>query len=435
MHEATIPPSDLILDANNPRLGTPNSGQRDTLRAMAKLQGDKLVALASDIAINHLDPSTLPICLEPQKDQTKYVVLEGNRRLVALRALENPDALVGAIDDGTLKGLRRAAEVYRKNPIDGVRCLVVKDRQQADHWIKLRHTGENSGAGTVRWGSDEVQRFMARGGRFPLHVQVVNWMQDRKSITPEDRADISMTNLRRLLGTPEVRQKVGIDLSSGQLRVIGDENRVDKALRHLIGDLGNITVKDIYTKEQRRQYAEKFPKSLIAGASPTTNSPRQPAGRAKPSAPPAPPPRPRERPTLIPHDCVLQVSNIRCQRVANELRRLSVDDYPNAVAVLFRVFLELSVDEYIVTNKVLSVNEHSKLNVKISAVLDSLLARKKLNDQQATPVRSLNQKKSFLVPSVDLLHAYVHNQHMFPSAGDLRTGWDNLQSYFSAIWS
>src|SRR5436189_215030 len=102
----SIQPSNLLIDAENPRLPQPNTGQREAHRALAEHQQHKLLNLAKDIVRSGLDPSNLPIVTPANDDLKRYVVLEGNRRLVALKALENPDSLVGAVDNSVLGELR-----------------------------------------------------------------------------------------------------------------------------------------------------------------------------------------------------------------------------------------------------------------------------------------------------------------------------------------
>src|SRR5205823_5874406 len=67
---------------------------------------------------------------------------------------------------------------------------------------------------------------------------------------------------------------------------------------------------------------------------------------------PKPKPKPRPKParrTLIPRDCYLTVSNAKIAEITKELRGLVVADFPHSVSVLFRVFLEQSVDHYLTT--------------------------------------------------------------------------------------
>jgi hypothetical protein len=164
----TIPirPADLQFDEQNPRLSQPNAGQRESQMAMVQSEElqRKLLALAQSIVAYGMNPTEIPIVLSRGDDPSRYLVLEGNRRLSALRALENPDALAGTISAQTLKQLRGLSKQYWASPVDSVTCCVVNDREEARHWIKLRHTGQNNGAGIVPWGSDEVARFDARTG-------------------------------------------------------------------------------------------------------------------------------------------------------------------------------------------------------------------------------------------------------------------------------
>ena len=161
-----------------------------------------------------------------------------------------------------------------------------------------------------------------------------------------------------------------------------------------------------------------------AESSQSTNG-KQPTSRV-PTA------KPRDR--LIPNDCVLNVTDPRLREIERELRRLSLESYPNAVSVLFRVFLELSADSYI-ERVGLSVSLDARLRQKLLDVTKDLVSRKKLTAQQAKPVRRSAQRDSYLAPSITVMHEYVHNQHMFPSPSDIRADWNNLQPWFIAVWS
>ena len=138
-------------------------------------------------------------------------------------------------------------------------------------------------------------------------------------------------------------------------------------------------------------------------------------------------PRRKTRDKLIPTDCALNVTNDRVYEIERELRKLSHENFTNAVSVLFRVFIELSVDEYNERNAVAEVSENSKLVIKMSKAASHMVNRRKLSRQQAKAVRSAAQKDSFLASSVTQMNQYVHNKHVFPAPSDLRSGWDSLQ--------
>ena len=134
-------PANLLVDVENPRLPQPNVGQRDAQRAIARDQQRKLLALAKDIVQYGLNPAEFPIVMPLRDDLKRFVVLEGNRRLIALKALENPEWLVGAADHVVVAAMRKLSSAYQQAPIESIQCLSVKTREEAQHWIGIDQRG------------------------------------------------------------------------------------------------------------------------------------------------------------------------------------------------------------------------------------------------------------------------------------------------------
>jgi hypothetical protein len=228
---------------------------------------------------------------------------------------------------------------------------------------------------------------------------------------------------------------LGIGQQDGVLSLLGEKSRVIKALMHVVNDLesGRKKVKDIYAKENRIKYANELPANVVvplttsgggsAVSSATSRSvPKQSSGSRTAV--------PRDR--LIPTKCALNITEPRLQDIARELRSLSLSQHTNAVSVLFRVFIELSADAYIDREK-LAVSVDDKLSAKLLAVTADLISRQKLTKQQAAPVRLVCNKNSFLAPSTGLMNEYVHSKSIFPAPVDLRSYWDSIQPFVTAV--
>jgi hypothetical protein len=99
------------------------------------------------------------------------------------------------------------------------------------------------------------------------------------------------------------------------------------------------------------------------------------------------------------------------------------------VSVLFRVFVELSVDHYMNRESITAADP------KLQLVAQHLIGEKKLTTAQAKPIRAAAQANTYLAASVTTMNDYVHNAAMSPSPTDLRAAWDSFQAFVTALWS
>jgi hypothetical protein len=116
-----------------------------------------------------------------------------------------------------------------------------------------------------------------------------------------------------------------------------------------------------------------------------------------------------------------------------------LDDAPNAIAVLLRVFLEMSVDHFLEANKIPLKSKnpdgstrHKKLDKKLSETVDLLVKLGVPKTQLAAVVRSLSVSTSPM--NVELFHLYVHERFATPSPSELKAAWNNAQPLFEKIW-
>ena len=73
----------LLLNIENPRFDM-GENQRDVIQKMIDDQGDKLYQLAQHIVQHGLNPAELAIVTPSEREDGRYEVLEGNRRITAV---------------------------------------------------------------------------------------------------------------------------------------------------------------------------------------------------------------------------------------------------------------------------------------------------------------------------------------------------------------
>lgn len=135
---------------------------------------------------------------------------------------------------------------------------------------------------------------------------------------------------------------------------------------------------------------------------------------------------------LIPSTCVLKIKHPRINKIYRELRGLQVKGFENACAITFRVFLELSVEEY-ARAKSIVIHKDDKLVGKIKKVADYIQSHGLMSSDELKPIRVACSSRHNLV-STNTLNAYVHNPNLNPKADDLKLTWDDFETFFNTIW-
>jgi len=421
----------LKFDLQNPRFDS-SSGQRDILQKIINNQEYKLAILAHDIINQGLNPIDRMILI--QADGSKdFVVLEGNRRLAALQLLSNPVLLNSVSMKPTMKNkFQEYSKQYDKKVIEPIDTALFDNREEANHWIELRHTGENNGAGIVDWDGIMTARF--RGNT--LSLQAIEFVRKHGKIDEKKLQKFNVTNLDRLLGDIYVRDVLGLDAKNKKLISHYSPSEIIKGLQFIISEIAaeRLKVNLIHNKTDRKNFIDNLPRTVKPDKEKTINSwaldsvekfKVSKTIRTHGSIETV-------RKTLIPKDFKIQISDKRIKDIFIELQRnIKIDECPNAVAVLFRVFFELSTDFYITEKKITGVTEHSSLPKKIQAV-ENDLAKNGIDPNVLKPIRVMtSDKDSFL--SCDTFHAYVHSRKMTPIPSELRTAWDRAQNYFELI--
>ena len=98
--------------------------------------------------------------LEVSANPKRYIALEGNRRVAALRLLNNPAAMTGLdMPNGMQRSIERLAKIFERSKVEPIDCFEVSSREEGRYWIELRHNGEDEGRGVVAWKPIVAARF------------------------------------------------------------------------------------------------------------------------------------------------------------------------------------------------------------------------------------------------------------------------------------
>lgn len=446
--------ADLLLNPSNPRFN-PVKYQIETILAMVEDQQKKLVVLAEHIISNGLNPTEI-ILVRPHKNQ--WLVLEGNRRVAALKLTHEPD-LVPTQYPKLKKDFQKLNDKLDHSLLENIPCAIITYEDLANKWIRLKHTGENQGAGTVHWNAQQTSRFNYQTSSVNKpKIAFLDALKNLKEIPPEYKdhfINIKKSNFDRLMSDPDVRNLLGVESIDGQFNL---SNGINAYLLEVLYDLAftDFKVNSIYFKDDRKKYIsniierveqknsstdwegkEKWQDTNRMQTNKVDNSQSITISKGytendttiKPTKGKS---YPVNRKVLIPSQHTLRINNNRIYKIFMELKSLNVNNYPNAVAVLFRVFIELSADFYISRNNITEANNYT-LSKKINVVGSDLKGKKKLTEKEFCIAKKMTSNPT-QIGSVNVFHSYVHNINHMPIPSDLKTAWDNLWPFIDVMW-
>jgi hypothetical protein len=470
--ELQLSPVNLRLDPKNPRI--PHSGedlsQPDLIADL--VENEKVYDLAKSIADNGYYPIEALILVEENKEK---LVLEGNRRLAALKLLISPEAapekwvprfraLANRID---AKGLRKV-KVVRAPTRESAAPIIMSrhTRNQVESWSPLMQAKFYSNLVERGMKIDEI----AEQHKIPPS-EITDALQRDTMYSvacalelPEEiikkvhnPREFPMTNLDRLYKNPKVNEFLGISFDKSK-RLIGsiDVNEFKKGYGKIVTDIatGEVHSRSLNTTKEMdgylnsfgKQQPDKKKKGKFTAESILNLRPRGGVGPTKPKR------KAKTTPTsqaLIPKAYWSNVSNQRIIDVFNELKTLRVDRYENAVALMFRSLLEMSLGYYLDrTGHVAKITETERAkrarktqnlpddwHPTLSQMLQYVVNQEPAiitNGNLLKAVRKLLSEKDELL-SVDTLNLFVHNQHFQPTEATLRRFWNQLRGLFDII--
>lgn len=453
---ATFKIAELRLDQQNYRTG-PQSTQRDAIRAIIQDQQIKLVNHARHILEHGLNQGEPPWVVRDDDGSGMYVVVEGNRRVAALKLMENPELADGTIVE---KQFRDLAVEFKKKPIRELEACVYPSREAARPWVAIRHSSPASGVGLQPWNTSAKGRANEAEGGVPLrHLIVRDFLEDDSEewANVATALDSKWSTVDRVLNSEPMHKALGVGINRKSRTITfesGDEDQGRKLLMAILIEMAgdHFDFADIEKKGHRETFLGRFNMLSVkapAGAAAPSPIIVTPLSGKSTSVTPAPKavrakPHHSARPTLAPKSgALLQVTGRRLNPLYNECRNIVVAEQGNAAALLLRVFLELSSELLLIKRKVLlpkAVTDRRKkswsdvgvkLSWKITACCDYLDPSGNAQAfQQARLGADETARSNYAVWT---LHGYFHNPDLIPQASDLIGAWDAWEAYLRAV--
>lgn len=450
----------ILLDTENARHGDQES-QREIYAWMCS--GDiapKVLRLATEIAKKGISPLDTPAVVpSPNGERKPWIVVEGNRRVAALKFLNDPKLCPDPKLRKQYERLKKNAETPVKSKFEFV---TFDNIDIASYWIELRHGGENGGAGIISWGPMEIDNFAARLGKKTTNrpaVEILSYALKKNLITHEEFKSVPVTTLFRLVSTPAARKDLGFDLIKGKIHRVASENYFDQAIERVLKILatGEKTVTNLKTKDLREgftktlrsednwpEYETESPTPIDESANDNwksaaddSESDEGDASTHKPRKSRTPQTPSWDRKSLFTRGkdgLSISENNSKAWNIVAELRRLKTGGStgtPIAVAMLLRALIETSTNRY---RDVYGVKADQDFTRQVAIIADHMRSNSRITVDQHTLINRMTRDTESML-HVKTLQKYVHSDAFHPTADVLNSLWDQISFFLRECWS
>jgi hypothetical protein len=470
-----LSPRSLMLDHRNPRLA-PGSGPLSERQIIEQLVlHENVVELAKIIAGNGYFPSE-PVVVVVEGGK-KYVV-EGNRRLAACKILLDPTL---APETHQQRFRTIAASSPHVQNLGTIPAVMFASREAAYPLIIARHTNTQIEkwrpqmqahfyANLVESGLsiEEISKqaqVPANDIRGALHSFGLYAMACRLDVPAAEKVRdphrFELSTLQRVFESEEARDLFGLVFSEdGQITGTIEEAEFARGFAKVVNDIAEKEQdsRTLHSQEKVLEYLEnlaekpdkkkrgKFDSKSFLQGTPKRRSIAK--SRAKKT----------EKITsigrgLIPRQFPCGVLNNRVQSLVKELKKLSLKDFPNATAFMFRCLLEISAYCYLDSRRHIDVMRKEyladiakknagrpperRIPVHPDWVPELSVMLKRLSEPTHSLLKPHTARalKRVMIDEEGLfaLNLSTHNPTYHPSETHLRQAWRILEEYFREV--
>ena len=349
MQIQSFSPGQLSLNPDNDRHG-PLRNEIAAIQWLLENRSLHMRALVDDlVATKRLFE---PPLVRP--DGAQHVVFDGNRRLCCIKLLIDPSLAPSA--SWTQFFVDRASDEVR-SAFSSIECEVESDLAIVDEMLYRRHTGSQDGVGRSQWDPEGKSFFLQRTGKASVGLgETIEKALKTEGLIP-DETDLPWSNLERLLSSEPIRKRAGISFSNGSLVYLTDKQENLRTLARVAEDMASrkVVLGDLWNNEGKARYLDRLKvEGLAIDAAPIgriapSNKDISSAGvEVEPFVRKGRSPKEKHLIARADRNPFIDKPDIdRAEKIWRELQQtLEFESHDNAIAVLMRVLLELSITYY-----------------------------------------------------------------------------------------
>lgn len=421
-----------------------------------------------------------PVVVWKNPDNNKYYVAEGNRRLVALKLLREPHKAPKSIRSF----IRKASSKVNLTEIEKIPVNVAPTFDDAEWYINQRNSSSSL---QRKWSSEQQRRWISTlydkyNGDIDRIVSVTKLqkgelegiirllkikdfiqLNEVKSKLSEDefaKANsyrFPITVLERFFNFSDVKERWGLEYDGINVNIISNKasfyNAFAELIKRIVGN-NDDKINTRLTKEDLDDVLDSLPSVDLSGSTTDSDesSPIAPnAGDGSTDNQPTPTdagttPPAGQTSTIIhlkgnPHRnklvlpiYELHTSSYRLAGLFDEFKRISLT-YKNSVSSSLRVFLDLSVLNYIDTegigDSMKALYKDDLKNIPLKKRIEYIKTHKLHGKAQLIATKLIDPSHQY---SLDVLNGYVHGQDSHYLNKEFLNGfWDFLFPLFEVL--
>ncbi|MFA5232088.1 MAG: hypothetical protein WC410_00170 [Candidatus Paceibacterota bacterium] len=435
--------TDLFLDSKNIRLDIGVDLSQDALINDLFSNEDAMQVLKS-IAVNGFFPDEIPVAI---KEKGKFIVLEGNRRVAAVKALLRPE-IVPSKESAIKEILKTAVPISNEREV-----VVAPDRDSAMVFLANKHTLNTK----RRWRPLRQAYFyraeLDRGktvqnlrddyptvdiGKFLRLLNVhkiaksIKYDSDATAKKVHNEKTFPASTIERLYDDKQVRDFLGFDFDgNGEVKIAIDKKEFEKGFKKVVEDVveKNVDSRALNAEKDRKIYLDSFAKE---------NTPNKTKGTKTLTSKDfeeIPVTTEKRRVKLAPKNInfLLQCNGVK--RMLKELQTIDYHKFPNASHDLLRSFLECGLKAYFDHCGTTVAPKNGGKYVYLDTVLEEFIkemnqAKNNKLSQVASRIKDNAKMNSY---SATFLNATNHNPDIFVTPQEVEDAWEAMEPLFRFI--